>query len=139
MLPCTLFVVLIGGRNCNNWKTSVWFPLLALNYYTGRCSVADHGWCHHICHCIFVPYFCNSSFNFELTWVLQAMCINICPASSAVHFLLHYSTFVLSAETWKNSGVNWQGKQLWSLRGLAYPDIYWGERGKVMWIQPKCS
>lgn len=57
MLPCTLFVVPIGGRNCNNWKTSVRFPLLALNYYTGRCSVADHGWCHHICHCILVLYF----------------------------------------------------------------------------------
>jgi hypothetical protein len=49
----------IGGRNCNNWKNSVRFPLLALNYYTGRCSVADHGWCHHKCHCILVPYFCN--------------------------------------------------------------------------------
>jgi hypothetical protein len=40
---------------------------------------------------------------------------------------------------WKNSGVTWHSKQLWSFRGLAYPDIYTGERGKVMWIQPKCS
>jgi len=42
-----------------------------------------------------------TSLNFKLTWVLQAMCISICPASSAVHFLLHYSTFVLSGETLK--------------------------------------
>jgi hypothetical protein len=37
---------------------------------------------------------------------IAGMCISICPASSAVHFLLHYSTFVLSAETLKKFWSN---------------------------------
>ncbi len=136
MLPCMLFVVPIGGRNCNNWKTSVRFPLLALNYYTGRCSVAEHGWWHHICHCILVPYFCNIiQFRAHMSIAGNVHQHLYCIVSSS--FLA--SLFYICPFCWKNSGVNWHGKQLWSLRGLAYPDLYRGERGKVIWIQPKCS